>query len=126
MYMEQPRLKSLSRPGVYGVFPQQILQLKCTINGSVLSWRSNEYLNGDRGELALTLGHTPGHREAGDGIEALLEAINGSTIYSTLRIVVSALHPNFTVSCFNKDSGRISSMTFYLIGEFSIIEPMFN
>lgn len=116
MYMEQPSLTSLDGPGVY---LHQVILLKCiTAESSVQSWRSNEYLNGDRGELALTLQHSPGDKEVGDGIEAILDAINGSTrtIYSTLRIVVSNDHPSFTVSCRNQDSGRNSNMTFYLIG----------
>ena len=120
MYMEQPQLTSLDGPGVY---PLQVIYLKCSVESSILSWRCNEYLKCDGGELALTSAHSQGKQIVGkcSGVVAVLDSINGSTKYSTLRIVVSALHPKFTVSCRNQDSGRNSNMTFYLIGEFSII-----
>ena len=119
--MEQPQLTSSDGPGVYF---QQVLQLECISDGSILSWRTNEYLNGDGGELAFTLGHSPGEiMEFGGGVVvAVLDAINGSTLHSTLNIVVSAVHLTFTVSCYNPDSGRISNKTFHLIGKCSILK----
>ena len=122
MYTEQPQLTSLDGPGVY---PLQVIYFKCSVESSILSWRCNEYLNCDGGdhELALTSEHSQGEQIVGEcsGVVAVLDSIDGSTKHSTLRIVVSAVHPKFTVSCRNQDSGRNSNMTFYLIGEFSII-----
>ena len=122
--MGQPQLTS-SVPDKSGVYPGQLLVFRCTIEGSILSWRSNECFNNGLHEMAFTLGQEPGQMQEFESAVAILDNVtDGSTIHSTLRIPVSKVHQTFTVSCFNKDSGLKSNRTFYLNSECCILIVM--
>lgn len=79
-------------------------------------------------EMTFTPGHLDHHDQRitfppnsvpGDigSVVAVLNNITNECIQSSLEIVVSDVHPNFTVSCHGRDSGVVSRMIFHYNGK---------
>ena len=117
--MEQPLLMS-SVPDGSGVYPKQVVTLTCETNGSLLVWRSDEYLNNNLEEFTFTPQSVQREQAFGSANAVLKNVtINGSivTLCSILTLEVAEDYQSFGVSCHGDDSSIVSRKSFYLIGK---------